>query len=449
VDSVKTPESTQEQDEARANRISDKSEAVRKAAARLIPGIIPAETQERTRGSSTSRTCAAFADPVVVPPVISKGKGATLTDVDGNDYIDYVCANGALILGHADERIVAAVHKAASKSWGFPSLTQTAVRLAELIAGRFPAVDMVRLVNSPTEALCGAMSLACTSTGRSRHILVMGGCEADREGVRGAAGDGRDTFLIPHNDRQAAETVFNEHGSSIAALVVDPMACGLGLAVPAEDYISALRRLCDKHGALLVFDESVTGLRLAPGGAKHLFEVRADLTCLGPILGGGLPLAAYGGRKDLMMMLASGPDTETPTGASSANALAIAAGVAVLEAMGEPDFYEELEAKSARLEEGLCGSAAQVGIQLASRRMGSLLGLSLEPRRPRGKTRRSHCDFKTWRQFSTLMLERGVFLPPTPAACLFVSAAHTTDHIDGTIELAHDVLRKLSADSET
>jgi len=445
-----------------------KSETIRKAAARLIPGSAAgpedaSHSGDGPRGPATSGTGThAARDGVGAPPVIAKGKGATLTDVDGKEYIDYVCANGALMLGHGDERIIAAVHKAASKGWGFPSLTEMSVRLAELVAGRFSSIDMVRLLNSQADAVAGAIRLARAYTGRDRIVVIEGclrraspGLPTDQESVLLALDSGRPSFVVPHNDADAAENLFREHGSLIAGMIVDPVATGRGLIPPADGFLMTLRRLCDKHGAVLIFDESVTGFRVAPGGAAALFEVMPDLICLGPALGGGLPLAAYGGRKDLMRLISSAWGVDHTIGASQANAVAIAAGIATLEAMSEPGFYEDLEAKSVRLDEGLRAAAAAAKAATSHSRAGSLIGMSFTSERVRTEalmrstnTATPNREAARWTRYYHAMLDRGIFLPPAPTACICVSAAHTDDQIDQTIEMAHDVLRVIRAEGD-
>jgi glutamate-1-semialdehyde 2,1-aminomutase len=360
-----------------------------------------------------------------------------------------------LILGHADERIVAAVDKAASKGWGFPSLTETSVRLAELIASRFSTIDMVRLVNSPAEAAVGAIQLARTQTQREQIAVVQGCLRSDGEGALSAVAPQESTLVISYNSADGAQRVFKEHGSSIAAVLVDPAATGLGLIPPDEGFLQTLRHLCDKHGAQLIFDETVTGFRVASGGAAMLFSVTPDLTCLGPILGGGLPLAAYGGRKDLMKLVPSAWGVDYATGASTANALAIAAGVAALEALSEPGFYEDLEAKAARLEEGLQAATAAANVPVNHTRVGSLLGMSFVERRgggqahaPSSAVTASSPGVTGWTRYYHATLDRGIFLPPAPSTCMCVSAAHTVEQIDETIAAAHNALNLLSTEAD-
>jgi glutamate-1-semialdehyde 2,1-aminomutase len=255
--------------------------------------------------------------------------------------------------------------------------------------------------------------------------------------------------VVPHNDADAAENLFREHGSLIAGMIVDPIAGGRGLIPPADGFLMTLRRLCDEHGAVLIFDESVTGFRVAPGGAAALFEVMPDLICLGPALGGGLPLAAYGGRKDLMRLISSAWGVDHTIGASQANAVAIAAGIATLEAMSEPGFYEDLEAKSVRLDEGLRAAAAAAKAATSHSRAGSLIGMSFTSERVRSIDAADPNRWAArWTRYYHAMLDRGIFLPPAPTACICVSAAHTDDQIDQTIEMAHDVLRVIRAEGD-
>ncbi len=398
-----------------------KSETVRKAAARLIPGSAPS-TESADQ-------------PWATPPVIAKGKGTILTDVDGNEYVDYACGNGSLLLGHGDERIVAAVHKASAKGWGFPSLTELSVRLAELIAGRFATISMVRLVRSRSDAVADAVRLARWRTGREQVVTVGGNRSApDRNQSRTA---------VVYNDPDSAADVFHRHDATIAAVLVDPV--GGGLVAPSIEFLTSLRGLCDEHGALLIMDETLTGFRVSPGGLAGFAGISPDLVCLGAAIGGGLPLAAFGGRKDVMQAPRisccgelrdeqglAGDVADHATGASEANALAIAAGIATLEAMSEPGFQENLEAKAARLDEGLRTASAAENAMTDHVRVGSLVRMSF----------RSDPE-RQWTLFYRAMLERGVFLPPRSSSCICVCAAHTNEEIDRTIETAYDVLRTM------
>lgn len=425
-----------------------KSEAVGRAASSLMPGGVL---------SAFDCGCATHDRPVFrrTPPVIAKGKGATLTDVDGNEYVDYIAAHGALILGHADERIVAAISKAASKGCAFGAPSETAVRLAELIVGRIPWIEMVRLVNTPADALADVVSLARLFTGREgvasfegyayEHSICepKGGTEAASERNLKPWG------ALPYNDVEAAEKVFRERGSAIAAVVVEPVGLSTGLIAPTEGFLPALRALCDAHGALLIFDERLSGFRAAPDVASTVRSISPDLSILGPIVGGGMPLGAYGGRRELMEQIGdkdgtacrSSKERTARFSPASGNLLAMAAGVATLQAVGEPGFYEVLDAKLARLDEGLRSAAAAVGAATYHTRVGGILGMFFTDKPITGVTSARWCDATRFARYWEAMLDRNILLPPFPLSGIFVSSAHTDEDIDRTIEAAREALR--------
>ncbi|MGB2988109.1 MAG: aminotransferase class III-fold pyridoxal phosphate-dependent enzyme, partial [Phycisphaerae bacterium] len=356
---------------------------------------------------------------------------------------DYMGAHGALILGHADERVVAAISKAASKGSGFGAPSEIEVRLTELIVSRFPTIDMLRLVNTPAEALTGVVALARSHTGRS-GIVTFDGCWHSYVGsVSAQAADGgtaESSPAVPYNSVEVIEELFRNRGSGIAAVIVEPVAASIGLIPPADGFLAFLRSLCDDHNVLLVFDETLTGFRLTPGGADAFYGVRPDLTLLGPIIGGGLPLAAYGGCKEVMKH--ADRNTGMPrTSPAAGNLLGMAAGLATLQAVGESGFYEALEAQSARLDEGLRAAAAAACVPTCHTRVASMLGMFFGEITVTDSASASRCDTALFAHYHRAMLDRGVFLPPSPLSPLFVSAAHSNDEIDRTIEAAHDALR--------
>lgn len=464
----------------------EKSETLCAAAASLMPGgFIP--VPGGSYAGSEALVSSGWA------PVMSKGKGAKLIDVDGNEYIDYIGGCGALILGHADERVVAAIGKSASKGFGFAAPTDTELRLAELIAARCPSIDMLRLVNTPSEAMSSAVACARAYTGRN-VILTFArydhpGPERER-GVSGSTSAVRrggpaspPVKVLPYNDLETAEGLFRDHGPTVAAVVVEPVATRTGLIPPADGFLHMLRSLCDTHGALLVFDETVTGFRIAPGGASTLYNVIPDLTVLGPIVGGGLPLAAYGGRKEVMKgiekeggpgqathsreaqrILAHGEMTNEERRMSNSGSgvrrslfdtrhstfgtpcplsrLAMAAGIATLQAIGEPDFHAELEQKAKRLEDGLRAATQAGGIAACHTRVASILGMRLLENADTPAAPDSPGETVRFTAYRQAMLERGILLPPSPVSCMFVSSAHSEEDIGRTIEAANDVLRR-------
>lgn len=391
------------------------------------------------------------------PPVIAKGNGATIIDLDGNEYIDYVCSWGALILGHADDRVVAAVGKAAAKGCSFGALSEGEIRLAELIVSRIPAAQMIRLVNSGTEAVMSAVRLARGFTGRDRIVKFKGCYHGHVDALLAAAGSGPmtlgtpvspgvpsgaagDTYVLPYNDLAAVKRVLDADGPAIAAVIVEPVAANMGLVPPADGFLPGLRTLCDEHGALLVFDEVVTGFRVSSGGAGAHFGVVPDLVCVGKVVGGGLPLAAYGGRRDVMEHV-SPAGKVYQAGTLSGNPLAAAAGIATLQATAESGFYDTIDAATLRLHEGLRAAAAEVGVTAQPVYLASLLCTFFSDAPPTEHASVKRSDTVRFAKFFHAMLERGVYLPPSQFECWFVSAAHTDDHIDRTIDASREAFR--------
>lgn len=420
-----------------ATRVVAKSEALSKTAFSLIPGGVM---------SAFYPWWCQRDQPVIArtPPVIAKGRGATLTDVDGNEYLDYIGAHGAMILGHSDERVVVAISKAASKGCMFGAPSDMGVRLAELIAGRFASVEMIRLVNTPADALMDAVSLAREFTGRDVLITFDGHSYGNAGYGLTARAEQRmkepARYMLPYNDIEAAEKLFREHGVAIAAVVVEPVSVSSGLIPPVGGFLQALRTLCDAHGALLVFDETVSGFRAGPGATTTMDKVTPDLTLLGPAIGGGLPLGAYGGRKEIMKQINSGHDALRLSPAAG-NLLAMAAGIATLQAIGEPGFYDALDAKSARLDEGLRAAAAAAGVPSYHTRAVGILGMFFCDKPVTNAASARGCDAALFTRYHEAMLDRGVLLSPFPLSCIFPSFAHTDEDIDRTIEAAHEALR--------
>jgi glutamate-1-semialdehyde 2,1-aminomutase len=367
------------------------------------------------------------------PFFVARGEGAYLEDVDGRRYIDWVMSWGALIFGHADPETVEAVREAALEGTSFGAPTQREVELAEEILDAFPSIELVRLVSSGTEAAMSAIRVARGFTRRDRIIKFEGGYHGHADALLAAAGSGlatlgipasagvtsgatRDTIVCPYNDVDAVAAAVERHGEGLAAILVEPVAGNLGVVPPAEGFLDALRALCDASGALLIFDEVITGFRVARGGAQERFGVRADLTILGKIVGGGLPLAAFGGRADAMERLAPVGDVYQ-AGTLSGNPLATAAGLSVLRRLRDPTVYDELEARAARLEQGL---------------------------RPHGGVQRVGAMMTLFRPgFDELfrgLVERGIYVAPSQYEAMFVSLAHGEEEIDRTIEAVGEVL---------
>jgi glutamate-1-semialdehyde 2,1-aminomutase len=381
-----------------------------------------------------------------------RGEGAWVEDADGNRYVDWVMSWGPLVFGHADPEVVEAVQEAAAEGTSFGVPTEREVALAEEIAGAIAAVEKVRLVSSGTEAAMSAVRLARGFTRRDRILKFEGCYHGHADALLASAGSGlatlgipatpgvpagatADTVVCPFNDVNAAAAAVERYGGGLAAILVEPVAGNMGVVPPAPGFLEVLRALCDASGALLVFDEVITGFRIARGGAEERYGVRPDLTILGKIAGGGLPLAALGGRSDVMDELApSGPVYQA--GTLSGNPLATAAALVVLRRLREPDVYRRLEAAGKRLEEGLRDAAA--GEAVCVQRVGAMATLFFHPGPVQNFRDASACDPERFGAFFRHLLSRGVYVPPSQFEALFVSTAHGDAEIDLTVEAAAD-----------
>lgn len=395
------------------------------------------------------------------PRFIARGRGAVLTDVDNNEYIDYVCSWGPLILGHADTRVAAAIGKVLDRGWSFGAPCELETRLASQIIDDIPSIERLRLVNSGTEATMSAVRLARGFTGRDLVVKFEGGYHGHADALLVKAGSGLTTFatpssagvpaamtsatlLVPYNDLDAVQAVFAAHAERIAAVLVEPIAGNMGCVPPADGFLAGLRQICDAAGVLLIFDEVITGYRVGLGGAQGLYGVRPDLTCLGKIIGGGLPVGAYGGRAEIMERLSpKGPVYQA--GTLSGNPLAMAAGLATLEALHEPGVYEALETLSAQLATGLAGAAAMAGVPVFQTRVGSMAGMFMQHGPVTDYASATRSDTRAYAQFFHAMLKRGVYLAPSQYETMFVSAAHTEEHIARTIASATESFAELKS----
>ncbi len=388
------------------------------------------------------------------PFFVERGDGAHLVDVDGNRYLDWVMSWGPLLFGHADEDTVEAVREAALQGTSFGAPTEREVELAAEIVDAVPSVEKVRLVSSGTEAAMSAVRLARGFTKRDRVIKFAGCYHGHVDALLASAGSAlatlaipstpgvpsgaaADTIVCPDNDVDAVADAVMRYGEGLAAIIVEPVAGNMGVVPPDEGFLDALRGLCDASGALLVFDEVITGFRVARGGAQELYGVRPDLTVLGKIVGGGLPLAAFGGRAEVMDELApSGPVYQA--GTLSGNPLATAAGLAVLRRLRDPFVYEELERKGARLEEGLAGAGPRAG---NVQRVGAMLTLFMCNRSVRNFEDAQACDTERYGALFRHLLERGIYVAPSQFEAMFVSLAHSDDDIDRTVEAVGELPR--------
>jgi glutamate-1-semialdehyde 2,1-aminomutase len=391
------------------------------------------------------------------PLFVARGAGAELVDVDGNRYVDWVCSWGPLILGHADPEVVAAVQRAAADGTSFGAPTAGEVELARMLSSALPSVEQVRLVSSGTEATMAALRLARAATGRQAivkftgcyhghvdSLLVRAGSGALTMGVPDSPGVpasvAESTLLAEFNDFDGVRALFRRRGPDIAALIVEPVAGNMGVVPPEGGFLELLREETARVGALLIFDEVITGFRLAWGGAQGLFGITPDLTCLGKIVGGGMPLAAYGGRRDLMQLIApAGPVYQA--GTLSGNPVSVAAGLATLEALrSDPRAYDRLEALGARAESGLREALRASGRSGCVNRVGSMLTLFLGAERVRDFATASQADVRGFAGFFHGMLAEGLYLPPSQFEAVLLSLAHTEADVDHLVAAAGSVL---------
>jgi glutamate-1-semialdehyde 2,1-aminomutase len=391
------------------------------------------------------------------PRFIDHGAGPYLYDVDGNRYIDYVLSWGPLILGHAAPPVVEAITAQAARGTSFGAPTALESELAALICAALPAVEMVRFVSSGTEATMSALRLARAYTGRPRIVKFIGCYHGHADALLVQAGSGvatlglpdspgvtpgatADTLSAPYNDLAAVEALFAEHGPTIAAVIVEPVAGNMGLVLPAPGFLEGLRRLTTAHGALLIFDEVMTGFRVAHGGAQALYGITPDLTCLGKVIGGGLPVAAYGGRREIMAQIApAGPVYQA--GTLSGNPLAMAAGIATLRALAAPGVYEGLRAQTAALVEIFTTAARQAGVPLAAGAAGSMWGFFCREGAPQNFAEAKQADTARYARLFHALLDAGVYLAPSQFEAAFVSTAHGAGTLEHTARAVAAALR--------
>ena len=394
----------------------------------------------------------AFGSVGGTPVFFRKGRGSRLTDEDGREYIDYVGSWGPLILGHADPEVLAAVGAAAANGLTFGAPTALELEMAELLTSSLPSLEQVRLVSSGTEAVMSALRLARGFTGR-RIIVKFEGCyHGHSDSLLVKAGSGALTFgnptsagvpaeLIAHtlvldyNDPQQAADAFARYGDDIAAVVLEPIAGNMNFVRPSDEFVHALRNLCSQYGAVLVFDEVMTGYRVGPQGAQGLFGIRPDLTTLGKVIGGGMPVGAFGGRRDIMAKLAPvGPVYQA--GTLSGNPVAVSAGLATLRRVLEPGFFERLGRTTAALVEGLAHEARAAGVAFSAASAGGMFGLFFRATPPRSFAEVMQSDREAFNRFFHAMLERGVYLAPSAYEAGFVSAAHGPADLEATFAAA-------------
>jgi glutamate-1-semialdehyde 2,1-aminomutase len=390
------------------------------------------------------------------PVFVERMEGPYVYDTDGNEYVDLVGSWGPAIVGHAYPEVVAAVQEAAARGLSFGACHSAEVELAEIVVRAFPGMEMLRFVNSGTEATMSAIRLARGATGRSRVLKFIGCYHGHVDGLLVAAGSGaatfgvpdsagvpdsyaKETLLAPYNDLDAVEWIMDDAGSEVAAILVEPVAGNMGYVEPVAGFLDGLRSLCDRHGSLLVFDEVMTGFRVAWGGYQNLCGAQPDLTCLGKVVGGGVPVAAYGGSKALMEQVSPlGPVYQA--GTLSGNPLGMAAGIATLRMCGVDGFYESLQEKASILTAGLQHAAATAGVAVQTGSIGGMLGMAFTEQPVRNFVDAERCDHDLFARFFHAMLDRGVWLPPSGYEAMFISAAHDEKSIERVVLAARESL---------
>ncbi|NQT19295.1 MAG: glutamate-1-semialdehyde 2,1-aminomutase [Planctomycetes bacterium] len=384
------------------------------------------------------------------PPFIRSGSGSRITDIDGNEYIDYVCSWGPLILGHCDADVLAAAKAAADRGMTFGAPTPSEVELAKMVCRAYPSIERVRMVTSGTEATMSAIRLARGYTGRDKVIKFEGCYHGHADGLLVKAGSGavtfgmptspgvpadyaKNTLCLPYNDIDAVDRLCQTTGSEIACLILEPIAGNMGVIPPQPGFLEGLREITAKHGIVLIFDEVISGFRVALGGAQERFGITPDLTTLGKILGGGMPVGAYGGKAEIMDCISPVGDVYQ-AGTLSGNPVAMAAGIATLKKLSDGAIYDELEKKAASLADGLKVAAEEAGLDSFVSRVGSILGafFTAGPVTDYQSARKS--DTKLFGRFFQQMLSRGIYLAPSQFEAWFVSAAHSDTDIADTIE---------------
>ena len=414
------------------------------------------ERAERSLVGGVNSPVRSFRSVGGTPITVARARGARIEDIDGNRYIDFVGSWGPAILGHAHPDVLEAVHRAAARGLSFGAPCKAEIRIAETILGAFVGHDRIRFVSSGTEACMSAVRLARAATGREMIIKFAGNYHGHADAMLVEAGSGaaahgvpnspginrtlaRDTVTCQYNDPDSVSTALEHFDGRIAAVLVEPVAGNMGLVRPIDGFLESLRELCTRHGALLIFDEVMTGFRVAWGGYQRLCGVVPDLTCLGKVIGGGLPAAAYLGRAELMELVSPvGPMYQA--GTLSGNPVAMAAGLATLERCSQPGFYDQLSELSRSLANGLAATARSKGVPLRTDAIGGMVGVAFRDSPVRSFDDAQACDHNRFADFFHAMLDRGVWLPPSGYEAWFVSSAHTQADIKAALHAADAVL---------
>jgi len=418
------------------------------------------ERAQRSIPAGVNSPVRAFRSVGGTPRFFVSGSGSRVVDADGKAYVDYVGSWGPLVLGHAHPEVVRAVQQAAAQGLSFGAPTEAEIEMAEEIVKLVPSMEMVRLVSSGTEATMSAIRLARGFTGRDAIVKFEGCYHGHADSLLVKAGSGaltfgnpssggvpadfaRHTLVLDYNDTQQLEDTFRRAGDSIAAVIVEPVAGNMNLIAPRPQFLQAMRELCTRHGAVLIFDEVMTGFRVALGGAQAHYGIQPDLTTLGKVIGGGMPVGAFGGRRDIMQKIAPlGPVYQA--GTLSGNPVAMAAGLATLRLIQAPGFYDRLGAMTRRLTDGLAAAAREQGVTFSAQAVGGMFGLYFRTAAPETYGEVMECDKEAFNRFFHAMLVKGVYFAPSAFEAGFVSAAHTAADIDETVAVAAKIFEQLA-----
>jgi glutamate-1-semialdehyde 2,1-aminomutase len=432
--------------------VSSRNQQLFQRAQKVIPGGVNSPVR-------------AFRSVGGTPPFIVNGRGSRITDADGKTYLDYVGSWGPLILGHAHPRVVAATQEAAARGLSFGAPTEIEVDMAELLCRLLPSLDLARLVSSGTEATMSAIRLARGHTGRDLLVKFEGCYHGHSDSLLVKAGSGlltfgnpssggvpddiaRHTLVLDYNNEEEVERVFAQHGERIAAVIVEPVAGNMNLVVPRPEFLQSLRAQCTRYGSVLIFDEVMTGFRVGLGCAQGLYGICPDLTTLGKVIGGGMPVAAFGGRREIMEKIAPlGPVYQA--GTLSGNPLAVVAGLSTLELIQASGFFVELERKTKALCAGLSAAAAEHGVVFSAQSVGGMFGLYFRARCPQNFAEVMQCDKEAFNRFFHAMLDAGHYFAPSPFEAGFVSAAHSDADIEETVAAAGEAFRNWNKSSRS